>query len=719
MTRLRFEEAATRVKDALDIVEAVQRHVPLKKTGRNYTGKCPFHNDTHPSMQVSREKNLFKCFACGVGGDALTFLMRIGNRTYGEIIRDLAQEQGIDILSDRMSADASAARQDTEQKILALNRAAADWFQNNLQDNLQNPFPSRLEMDTGAETARRYLAGRYPDAEQRRRMAADFQLGYAPDGREHLTTTLKAQFDFVRANPTLLAEAGLASVREYGQGHYDRFRDRLIIPIEDEKGRVVAFAGRTLSDEHKPKYLNSPETAVYHKSRILYGINRAKDAIRKSGFAIVMEGYFDVITAHLAGITEAVGSCGTAITERHLKLLTRFGAETVYLAFDSDEPGLKAALNAIALIEGTPETVNLRVRVLTLPGGKDPDAFIRARGDAGGEAFRALLQDAAPYLTFKLDMAIRDLDVTTPEGRIQAADRLTPLLAAIDRPVVRSEAVKQYAEKIGLSEEALLLEVRRHQQRHATSRARRSGATQNSGHDFDSRRAIFDPVSTSLQRQAISLPEIRSTPRDGLAFRRTVIEKDLLRLALYSMESLTALMDVLMNTLDTNRPESDNLILSGLIFSGTIFSDPRHQTLWDRLCDALTELSDSPHAVSSGTLIARMNHLYSENSDKNPNDSEVRNVFAELALTAETLGESLGLETLSGAALREKVTALSHRYLEQLSRCNQLQRLQAIRSDAQQQQEDPAHQTALTYQFQEQLGTGLTPGGPASVSGQD
>ncbi len=338
MSRLTFAEAAERVKGGLDIVDVIQRHVVLKKTGRSYTGKCPFHNDKSPSMNVSREKGIFKCFACGVGGDSLTFLMKIENKTFGELIRDLAQEQGIDIQYEGQQAETVQIQRDARQKILALNESASQWFALQLQT-------------AAAQEVRQYLSKRYTDTQQCQQAIQAFHLGYALPGWENLTPYLKSQFDFVQANPDLLNTAGLASTRDHGQGQYDRFRHRLIIPIHDEKGQVVAFGGRALSDEDKPKYLNSPETLLYKKSQILYGFHQAKDSIRQSRSAIIMEGYFDVITAHLHGITEAVGSCGTAMTDSHLKLLTRFGAQTVYLAFDSDEAGLKAALSAIQLIE--------------------------------------------------------------------------------------------------------------------------------------------------------------------------------------------------------------------------------------------------------------------------------------------------------------------------------------------------------------------------------
>lgn len=660
MTRLSFQDAADRVKGAIDIIDVVQRHVILKKTGRNYSGKCPFHNDKNPSMQVSREKNVFKCFSCGVGGDALSFLMRIENKTYGELIRDLAQEQGLEILYEGQNPEAAAAQKDSKQRILDLNQAAVCWFQAQLDE----------PVGQGAAT---YLMQRYPNVELLHQALERFQIGYAPDGWENLTPHLKDKFDFVRANPGLLEEAGLASNREYGQGHYDRFRNRLIIPIHNEKGQVVAFGGRSLSDEDKPKYLNSPETAVYHKSQVLYGLYQAKDTIRQNKAALVMEGYFDVMTAHLAGITEAVGSCGTAMTDSHLKLLTRFGAETVYLAFDSDEAGLKAALSAITLIEPYLESGNLQLKVLTVPGGKDPDDFIRLQGEQGGLAFRALMQDAKPYLAFKLDMAIRGLDAATSEGRIQAAGRLTPILAQIQRPSVRAEYLKQYAEQIGLSEEALMLEVKRHDQAQATVYR----PNFNAGNNFNRKQAISNHGPTSLKRNQPLLTDNITELRQGLASRQSVVEKNLLRLVLASTESLMTMIPVLVSDLS--------------------FSEPAHQEILGGLRHTLDELDELDLAENAflGTLIDKMNHLYFDN----PN---ARDVFAELVLTAESFGDSLGLGAITGLPLQEKVNIVAQQQLQQLARCQKLQQLQTLKTSALQ---DADSQIEWTYQFQEQLST--------------
>jgi DNA primase catalytic core len=665
MSRVTFAEAAERVKSGLDIIDVIQRHVILKKTGRSYAGKCPFHNDKSPSMNVSREKGIFKCFSCGVGGDSLTFLMKIENKSFGEIIRDLAQEQGIEIQYEGQQAEVAQTQRDARQKIVDLNEAANQWFGQQLQAPAAQPVLG-------------YLAGRYTDAANCQQAITNFQLGYAPPGWENLTPYLKGKFDFAQANPDLLNTAGLSSTRDHGQGQYDRFRHRLIIPIQDEKGQVVAFGGRALSDEDKPKYLNSPETVLYKKSNILYGFHQAKETIRQSRSAILMEGYFDVITAHLNGITEAVGSCGTAMTDSHLKLLSRFGAETVYLAFDSDEAGLKAALSAIHLIEPYMSSSELQVKVLIVPNGKDPDDFIRQQG---GDAFRQLIKDASHYLVFKFDMAIRDVDLHHPEGRIQAANRLTPLLASIQRPATRSEYLKLYAEKIGLAEEALMLEVKRYEQTRNPHYGKILGNFQKQGR----KKAISKEGWTSFRRSESILTENVSELRSQLTTRQAAVEKNLLKLALYSTESFSTMM---------------NLLFANAPFT---FDDPIHQEIWVGLQNAglaqdqaKTDPSDNGFP---GTLIEKMNHLYLDQPD-------VLHTFAELALTAESFCESFDLGEIKGSGFNEKITNLAQEQLTLLANCQRLRQLQALKADA---SRNDGNQVELTYQFQDRLVTDTGP----------
>lgn len=441
MSKMKFTDAVEQIRNTVDIVDVVSRHVVLKRSGHNHTGLCPFHKDKKPSFSVNRTKNIYKCFSCGEGGDAFSFLMKIEHKTFGEVIFDLAEEQNIDIERQGHNAEAAAEKKALKQLLLEVNQEASRWFQQQL-----NTEP--------AYDVRQYLERRGLSEQT----IENFKLGFVPTGWDNLSSHLVKNLSEVQKNPSLLEKSGLASPRKEGGGYYDRFRNRLIIPIHDDNGRVVAFGGRALSDEDQPKYLNSPETELYHKSNVLYGLFQAKDAIKNTGSAIVMEGYFDVISASQGGVTQVVGSCGTALTEQHLKLLARYGAQTVYLAFDADKAGISAALKAITVIEPYLESSELKVKILSIPEGKDPDDYVRTHG---GDALKALIPKAKGHLVFQLDNAISNLDVNDTDDRVVGAIRLAPLLLKAVHPVHRQELIQIYASKLKITEDALHLEVNR------------------------------------------------------------------------------------------------------------------------------------------------------------------------------------------------------------------------------------------------------------------
>lgn len=589
---LNFADAAERVKTSLDIVELIQRHVMLKKQGRNYVGLCPFHKDKNPSMTVHREKNLFKCFSCGVGGDALTFLMKLSNKNYPEVIRELADEQGIIIVDEGRSAEAIAEARDVRQKILNLNQRAGQWFQQALQSST---------------AVQEYLTRRGLSTDQ----IAHFQLGYAPEGWENLATHLKNTSEDVKQNTAILMNAGLVNEREQQPGHYyDRFRNRLIVPIHDEKGQIVAFGGRALpnltGEDDKPKYLNSPETAVYHKSRVMYGLNFAKDTIRERKTAVIMEGYFDVISAHCHGITEAVGSCGTALTDQHLKLLTRFGAETLCLAFDADEAGQKAALSAITLIEPYLKAHPLDIKILVIPDGKDPDDFCKTHG---GEAFRKLIDEALPYLAYKLKSALRGIDIKTPEGRVRAAHAVTPILADIAHPTQKSESIRNTAEQVGLSEEALRREVERYLQKISPNQA----ISDRSQRSFNRKSNPYTSNNTPILDNVLEIHQ-KLKPRSVAA------ERNLLQLLLLNTPCFQAIF-----------PRTENITLS----------HPAYQTL-------LTGIRRVYHPEKSleellDNMLSTVNQLEQDNVLAIA-ETSLQGLVADFALSAEQFSKSFKLQ---------------------------------------------------------------------------
>ena len=663
MPALGFAEAADRVKQSLDVVEVVQRHVMLKKSGRNFTGLCPFHKDKNPSMSVHREKGLFKCFACGVGGDALAFLMKIENKTYGEVIKDLALEQGIDIIYEGQSAEKVAAQRDLRQKIIDLNNLTLAWFERQLQSNTME-----------AKQTKQYLAGRQLDDD----IIARFHLGYAPQGWDNLRNYLIQKSDDVRENLDLLVTAGLGKPKinqETGsQSSYDAFRHRLIIPIHDDKGNAVAFGGRALSDDDKPKYLNSPETPVYVKSRILYGLWQAKTAITETKSAVIMEGYFDVIRAHWGGITQAVGSCGTALTDGHLKLLSRYGAETIYLAFDSDEAGLKAALSAIAIIEPYLENNPITVKIAVTPSGKDPDDFIR---DNGGEAFKALMTDAPGHLDFKFEMALRGIDFNSSEARVEAANRLTPLLAAIGQPVLRAEFLRKYAEQVGITEEALLLEVKRYEQAKNPTKSYYPVNFKKKSSNWKHGKAIqgYDRRYSQRNQYPVAsdnLSELRKPlPPDPLS-RIRASERLLLRFLLANQDTCRIMLALL---------HQRQLI------------DPIHQMILDAVALLVQQESSAANPQPEQgmeSLIRKLMHMLSQQAD-------AQSVVADVAMpSGETLCEEFAVKNPSSQVWTEIFTREVERYSQMVSGYEQKKELLRLQSEEQDEIE-------LQYLIQEKL----------------
>lgn len=454
-----FQEAALVVKQALDIVEVVGRVVVLKKTGRNYKGLCPFHQDKSPSFNVNPAKQIYKCFSCGEGGDSLSFLMKTQNKGYKDLISELAAEQGLEIESTPYQAQTKALN----DELLEAHQLAQQYY---------------VQQGQASSELQGYLSDRaIPSAWQAR-----FGLGLAPAGWDNLMQAIIKSNPAYKDRLSVLEKGGLLMRRQeqsgYGDGFYDRFRHRLMIPIHDEKGRVIAFGGRSLKAEDQPKYMNSPETPIYIKSRVLYGFHLAKEAIQTSGHVVVMEGYFDVIRAHMVGLTQSVGVCGTALTMDHLKLLSRSGAQTLYLCFDSDAAGQKAILRTIEQIESVVWDMGFQMKVVQLPSGKDPDEYFRAtmpegQPDVGIEASAdpgllpeglvPLLSQAVDFLVFKLTYYLNEVEQRhSPRGRIEAVRHLLPHLAKIEQPVVQQTYVQWAANELGVPLETLVLELKRY-----------------------------------------------------------------------------------------------------------------------------------------------------------------------------------------------------------------------------------------------------------------
>lgn len=412
----RSREVVHEVLAGNDIVDIVSAYVELKSAGAGrLKGLCPFHNEKTPSFTVNRERQTYKCFGCGKGGDAFNFVMDHDGLSFPEALERLAHRAGVTL----PAATEYEGRQDRDRRrLLDLGKFAQKVYQGLLADPLK-----------GGQ-GRTYLKSRglKPETEKR------FAIGYVPDGFDHL---LKAAREAGYSEAELEA-AGLVRRNERGNV-YDFFRNRLMIPIRDASGNVIAFGGRDLSGTAPGKYVNTPENAAYKKSQVLYGLYEAREALRQAKKAILVEGYFDAMRLADAGIGNVVASCGTALTTGQARLLHRYVREVV-LVYDGDDAGIKAAMRAVAVL--VPE--GLSVRVMTLPDGKDPDDFIR---DAGPEAFSALMESAADFVRFYINASRASL--TTIEGRTEVAREVLTVLMGIDDVLRRDEYLKHTAEAIG------------------------------------------------------------------------------------------------------------------------------------------------------------------------------------------------------------------------------------------------------------------------------
>lgn len=420
------EELLDDIRGANPIHDVVSEYLSLKKSGRNYLGLCPFHAEKTPSFTVNTEKQIFHCFGCGDGGNVFGFIMRQQNLAFPEAVRYLAGRGGVAI--PETLPPAQRERKQEKERLKEANDAAVDFYRRNLQSPAGRP-------------AMKYLLGRGVTEET----IKVFSLGFALPSWEGLVRALQAK-GFKEEE---LQKAGLAVPRS-GGGSIDRFRNRVLFPIADTQGGVVGFGGRILG-EGEPKYLNSPETPLYHKSRVLYGFGQAREAIRKEGFGVAVEGYFDCITAHQAELRNVVATSGTALTPGHLKLMQRF-SERWTVVFDGDAAGIRAAKRSLELfiVEG------LIARCVLLPGGEDPDTFIR---DKGIEAFRKLLDGAESLMEFFIRQTVRDYPTTTIEGKVAAVREVVPLLAKVKGRVEQAEYISLAAHRLGVREEVLRSEV--------------------------------------------------------------------------------------------------------------------------------------------------------------------------------------------------------------------------------------------------------------------
>ena len=437
------------VKDRLDIVEVIQSYVPLKKAGRSYKGLCPFHSEKTPSFVVFPETGTWHCFgACDTGGDVLTFIMKQENLDFGEALRMLAKRAGVELQPRSPEAAEAEKRLDLLREI---NRAASTYFHHLL-----------LNSDEAAR-ARTYLEKRGLNQTTLDR----FQVGYALDQWDGLLRYLTSK-GYAIAD---IAEVGLISERKDKSGQYDQFRGRVIFPICDQRGRTIGFGGRILGDG-EPKYLNSPQTPLFDKSRVLFGLDQAKQGIRTAGEVIIVEGYMDVLMAHQHGINNVVAQMGTALTEAQLDLLKRH-TQRIVLALDSDAAGDQATLRGLDVArqvmdrEVVPvpsargrirfeERLVADIRIASLPVGRDPDEVIRASPSRWAQ----LVAQAKPVMDYYFDALTADLDLSTAADKAEAVRLLGPLVAEIGDQVQRTHYLQQLARMVQIDERTLWQQIR-------------------------------------------------------------------------------------------------------------------------------------------------------------------------------------------------------------------------------------------------------------------
>jgi len=469
------------VKDRVDIVDVISDYVKLKKSGKNYKGLCPFHQEKTPSFTVNPANQFYHCFGCGAGGDVFSFLMEIEHITFFESLKMTAERVGMELPNQSNHQKKVANFRD---KIFEINMISAKFYNYLL-----------LKHDIG-EKALAYLKNRNYSEDDIKK----YSLGFAPDKWTALYKFLKNK-GYTKDE---MVKAGLL-VKKNEQKFYDRFRNRIIFPIFNSRSEVLAFGGRIIDDSiNQPKYLNSPDTMVYDKSDNLYGLNWAKKYMRKSNNAIIMEGYTDVLTAHMNGIKNAVASLGTSLTEKQAKMLKRYVSK-VYIAYDSDTAGAKATLRGLEILKEE----GLNVKVIKLPEDTDPDDFIKLRGE---KKFLNLKDDSLSLIEFKVDNIISSKNLRNADDRINTTHKIVEVLAQIKDPIEREVYTKEIAKKIDLDTDLLYQEVEKRRDKtkrtNKNNKNRKFNNYQKSNKNENNIQRIND-IEKKILKSYIDYPEYR------------------------------------------------------------------------------------------------------------------------------------------------------------------------------------------------------------------
>jgi DNA primase len=474
-------DLASIVKEQADIVRVIGDYVKLKKAGaQNFSGLCPFHQEKSPSFSVHATRQFFHCFGCGVSGDVFTFVQKIENITFPESVRFVAQKLGIALPKTQFDSPADAQEARQRGQLIDIHERACAFF----EDQFRRPE---------AAHAREYLANRGVKEE----IIHTFRIGYAPDSGFTLKDRLKSDF-----SEEILRASGLFSWKAESDSSamYSKFRNRIMFPIANETGKIIAFTGRTLSKDEKagPKYLNSPETPIYSKSRVLYNLDRAREAIRKLDYAIIVEGQMDCIAVYSAGLHNVIASSGTAFTETQVRLLGRF-SKNIVVNFDPDTAGAAATDRSLGMLLEE----DFKIKILRLESGFDPDLFIRRNG---AEGYREALKNSADYFEYLMNRAMAMFPVKTPEGKVKAINFLLPHINRVPNRIVRDGLANDIAQKLAIDTALLRQELK-------SAANRRSAA---------GIRSTPDSQITSAERVLIRAASSTDPEESGL--RRTALE---------------------------------------------------------------------------------------------------------------------------------------------------------------------------------------------------
>ena len=553
------------VKERADIVDVVGEHVVLKKKGREFVGICPFHDDSKPSMTVSPAKQFYYCFSCGAGGNSIKFLMELQRQSFSDVVLELARKYQLPVETVDGPQQERLRQQLSRREKLHRALALASGY-----------FRSQLRTDAG-QGALQYLRESRGLSEA---TLEAFELGYAPDQWDGL---LKHLQQVEGLSPELLEAAGLVVPRKGGNGFYDRFRHRVMVPIRDRQGRVIGFGGRSL-DGAEPKYLNSPETEVFEKGKHLFGLDRASNAIRKDDRAVVVEGYFDVIALHAAGITNAVAALGTALSSQQITQLCRCSdGKRIVLNFDADGAGVRAANRAIGEVEQLALQGQLELRVLHLPSGKDPDEFLKEHG-AGD--YRALLDQAPLWLDWQIEQVLEGRDLGKADQFQQAVSALVALLGKLPQSAIRTHYLQQVAERLSGGQGRLALQLEEDLRQ------------QVKGQRWHGRSARFEQPGESSQRERSEAEILRlylHCPSHRGAIRRELRQRELEDFALQHHRLLWAAL--------TDLEETN-------IGAGRLEAVSRGQDSGDELADLdLPRLLTDQLLLDNSALVSRLTPL--------------------------------------------------------------------------------------------------------------